>query len=314
MLGVLVMKKSVIVNPSAGWGSAGRKWPELESRLKSLHGEFETHFTHGSGDAVQITRRLLLSGTERLFVVGGDGTVNEALNGWLVDDQPVNPKAELGIFMIGSGCDLQRSLKLETAFSERNGEGGRPLGSRFIDVLKITFRDERDGGCIRYCVNIASLGLSGAVDQFLHSHNGWTWISGRLLFLTATLTQILNCPQSRVTVKIDENPPLELRTRLVAVANGQFFGGGMQIVPEAVIDDGQMDVIWFEEMKLGTFLRHLSKVYSGRHLGVAGIQTRRARKVEVQSPDDVWLDIDGESPGRLDASFEILSRLLKVLV
>ena len=75
------MKKSVIVNPSAGWGSAGRKWPELESRLKSLHGEFETHFTRGPGDAVQITRRLLLSGTERLFVVGGDGTVNEAVTG-----------------------------------------------------------------------------------------------------------------------------------------------------------------------------------------------------------------------------------------
>ena len=55
------MKKSVIVNPSAGWGSAGRKWPELESRLKSLHGEFETHFTRGPGDAVQITRRLLLN-------------------------------------------------------------------------------------------------------------------------------------------------------------------------------------------------------------------------------------------------------------
>ena len=314
MLGVLVMKKAVIVNPSAGWGSAGRKWPELESRLKSLHGEFETHFTRGPGDAVQITRRLLLSGTERLFVVGGDGTVNESLNGWLVDDQPVNPKAELGIFMLGSGCDLQRSLKLETAFSENRGEGRNSSGSRLIDVLKITFRDERDGSCVRYCVNIASLGLSGAVDQYLHRHNGWKWIGGRLLFLTATLTQVLNCPQSKVTVKIDEDPPLEFRTRLVAVANGQFFGGGMQVAPEAVLDDGQMDVIWLEEMKLGTFLRHLPKVYSGRHLGVAGIQTRRAQKVEVQSSEDIWLDIDGESPGRLDASFEILPGRLKVLV
>ena len=71
MLGGLVMKKSVIVNPSAGWGSAGRKWPELESRLKSLYGEFETHFTRAPGDAVQITRSLLLSGTEKLFVIGG---------------------------------------------------------------------------------------------------------------------------------------------------------------------------------------------------------------------------------------------------
>lgn len=128
MLGGLVMKKSVIVNPSAGWGSAGRKWPKLENRLKSLHGEFETHFTRGPGDAVQITRRLFLSGTERLFVAGGDGMVNEALNGWLVYDQPVSPKAELGIFMLGSGCDLKHSLKLEVAFSEKRGEGSRPFG------------------------------------------------------------------------------------------------------------------------------------------------------------------------------------------
>ena len=103
----------MIVNPSAGWGSAGRKWPELESRLQFLYGEFETHFTRGTGDAVQITRHLLLSGTERLIVVGGDGTVNERLNGWLENDQPVSPNAELGISMLGSGCDLQRSLKLE---------------------------------------------------------------------------------------------------------------------------------------------------------------------------------------------------------
>ena len=78
-----------------------------------------------------------------------------------------------------------------------------------------------------------------------------------MLFLTATLTQVLSCSQSRVTVKIDEDPPLEFRTRLLALANGQFFRGGMQVAPEAVLDDGQMDVIWLEDMKLGTFLRHL---------------------------------------------------------
>lgn len=189
-----------------------------------------------------------------------------------------------------------------------------PSGSQLIDVLKITFRDDRDGGCVRYCVNIESLGLSGAVNQYLQRHNGWKWIDGRMLFLMATLTQVLNCPQSRVTVKIDQDPPLEFRIRLVAVANGQFFGGGMQVASEAVLDEGQMDVIWLDEMKLGTFLRHFPKLYSGRHLVMAGIQTRLTRKVGVQSSEDVWLDIDGESPGRLDASFEILPGRLKVLV
>ena len=78
------------------------------------------------------------------------------------------------------------------------------------------------------------------------------------------------------------------------------------------MDDGLFDVIWLKEMNLGTFLRHLPKVYFGKHIDIPEIQYLRAKKVEVQSDENVWLDIDGESPGKLDACFEILPGLLKL--
>ena len=113
---------------------------------------------------------------------------------------------------------------------------------------------------------------------------------------------------------IDKNFPFEFRIRLVALANGHYFGGGLQVLPDGLIDDSQMDVVWLEKIKLGIFIRHSPKVYFGRHLGVVGIQTNRARKVEVEGLKDICLDIDGESRGQLDAAFKILPRHLKMLV
>ena len=86
----------------------------------------------------------------------------------------------------------------------------------------------------------------------------------------------------------------------------------MQVAPEALLDNGLFDVIWLKEMHLATFLRHLPKVYHGKHIGIPEIHYQQAKKIEVQSDENVWLDIDGESPGKLDARFEILPGLLKL--
>ncbi len=85
----------------------------------------------------------------------------------------------------------------------------------------------------------------------------------------------------------------------------------MQVAPEALLNDGLFDVIWLKEMNLATFLRHLQKVYFGKHMGIPEIHFQRAKKFEVQSDEKVWLNIDGESPGRLDARFEISFQAVK---
>jgi len=181
-----------------------------------------------------------------------------------------------------------------------------------IDVGKMTFRDESDGSSVRYYANIGSLGLSGEVDRFLMRHPNLKQLGGKVLFLYATLIQLLSCPQFQLKIRLDDDSEFEVQSRLVAVANGQFFGGGMQVAPEALLDDGLFDVIWLKEMNLATFLRHLPKVYFGKHMDIPEILHQRAKKVEVQSDENVWLDIDGESPGKLDACFEILPGLLKL--
>jgi YegS/Rv2252/BmrU family lipid kinase len=304
------MKSYVIFNPAAARGKAGKRWPHVEKELESLHGPFISCFTEAPGHATQLTRKALQEGAEKIIAVGGDGTVNEVVNGWFENDEPIAPEAILSVFMFGSGCDFQRSLTPRSFVKPLPKDDSSGISR--IDVGKVTFHDESDGNCIRYCANIASLGLSGEVDRFLIRHPKLKRLGGQALFLYATLVQVLSCPQFHLRLLLDDTSEVEIQSRLVAIANGQFFGGGMHVAPGALLDDGYFEVVWLEEMKLLTFLRHLPKVYWGKHIGIPGIQIKHAKKVEVLSQETVWLDIDGESPGKLDALFEILPGCLKI--
>ena len=304
------MKTFAVFNPTAGRGKAGKRWKELEQKLETVHGPITPCFTEYPGHATILTRQALEEGADQIIAVGGDGTVNEVVNGWFENDQPINPETSMSVLMCGSGCDFQRSLVPE-AFVHPTPEGN-PSETKQIDVGKMTFRDESDGSSVRYYANIGSLGLSGEVDRFLMRHPNLKQLGGKALFLYATLIQLLKCPQFQLKIRLDDDSEFEVQSRLVAIANGQFFGGGMQVAPEALLDDGLFDVIWLKEMNLATFLRHLPKVYFGKHMGIPKIHYQRAKKIEVQSDENVWLDIDGESPGKLDACFEILPGLLKL--
>ena len=304
------MKTFVIFNPAASRGNAGRRWPKLRQKLEAIHGTFSSLFTQAPRHATQLTREALDQGAQKIIAVGGDGTVNEVINGWFEDDKPIDPKTIFSVLMCGSGCDFQRSLNIDS-LTMPNVEI-QSSDSIPVDVGKVYFQDDSNNECIRYYANIGSLGLSGEVDRFLMRHPNLKRLGGPALFLYATLVQLLNCPQFKLLLKLDDGPEFEIHSRLVAVANGQYFGGGMQIAPGASLDDGFFDVVWLEEMTLTTFLRHLPKVYRGKHTDIPGIYIKRAQKIEVQSRENVWIDLDGESPGKLNSVFEILPKSLNI--
>ena len=132
------MKTTVIVNPQAGNGRTGKIWPQIESALINSIGSFQTKQTSCRGDAIHLTRQVLDEGTGRIVAIGGDGHLNEVLNGFIENDVPVNPEARLSFVMTGTGCDFQRSFDISGKW-QATSEKLKDAQVRKIDIGKVTY-------------------------------------------------------------------------------------------------------------------------------------------------------------------------------
>ena len=307
------METIIIVNPKAGNGKTKMIWPQIEAVLKENIGSFEVKFTSNSGDASILTRQALETGITRIIAVGGDGLLNEVLNGFILNDVQITEEACLSFIMTGTGCDFQRSLDISADW-EIAIENLKNAKLKKIDVGKVTYTDSDKKKKIRYFINIASFGLSGAVDYTIENSRFLRIFGSRLLFLFSTIKTVFTHPNQSIRYTIDGSKWNEIRTRLGVLANGRFFGGGMYVAPEAELDDGFLDLLILKEISVLKFLLHIPKIYNGTHLQIPEIFCQKVQRFNVLSKEKVILDIDGESPGYLDANFEILPRILNLRI
>ena len=307
------MKTIVIVNPQAGNGRTEKIWPNIESALEKSIGSFEVLQTTCRGDAKDLSRRILAVDTVRIVAVGGDGHLNEVLNGFIENDLPVNPEARLSFVMTGTGCDFQRSLGISGKWQNAAAKL-KYAKVRKIDVGKVTYTTADKTQKIRYFDNIASFGLSGAVDYCLEHSRLRNYLGGSPLFLWATIKTVFTHPNQSIRFRIDDGPEEEICSRLGLLANGRYFGGAMHAAPEAELDDGLLDLLILKEISVAKFLWHLPKIYKGTHLKIPEIFFQKVRKFTAESSEQVILDIDGESPGFLAATFEVLPKILNLQI
>ena len=307
------MKTIVIVNPQAGNGRTEKIWPNIESILEKSIGSFEVLHTTCRGDATDLSRRILAVDTVRIVAVGGDGHLNEVLNGFIENDLPVNPEARLSFVMTGTGCDFQRSLGISGKWQNAAAKL-KDAKVLKIDVGKVTYTAADKTQKIRYFDNIASFGLSGAVDHCLEHSRLRDYLGGSPLFLWATIKTVFTHPNQSIRFRIDDGPEEEICSRLCLLANGRYFGGAMHAAPEAELDDGLLDLLMLKEISVAKFLWHLPKIYKGTHLKIPEIFFQKVRKFTAESSEQVILDIDGESPGYLSATFEVLPKILNLQI
>ena len=167
---------------------------------------------------------------------------------------------------------------------------------------------------VRYFDNIASFGPSGAVDRCIENSRPPAFLRGTPLFLWATIKTVLTHPNQDVKFQIDDGPEQQTKTRLGLLANGRYFGGAMLAAPEAELDNGMLDLLMLKETSLAKFLWHLPKIYNGTHLKIPEVFFQKVRRFTASSTEQIILDIDGESPGYLEATFEVLPRILKLII
>jgi len=296
----------LVVNPRAGAGEAERLLPALRRALDAEGANYELQLTRGPRDATRITRETLLAGKHSgIAVVGGDGTLNEAVNGFFDDSgEPIHGGAWLGPLPCGTGGDFRRTLGIPKVVDLMVP---RLLAAepRPIDVGWLEFVDDDGAPAHRVFINIASFGIGGIVDRKVNE--GPKWMGGTPAFLLGTLRAMVSYRNQRVRVTVDDLPPRELSILNLAVANGRYHGGGMHIAPRATIDDGLFDIVALETDPIGS-LKNTPAVYRGTHLHRRGVWHTRGTRVRAEplvAGEQVLLDIDGEAPGALPATFEI---------
>ena len=246
------MDNIIIVNPCAGNGRTKKIWPQIEASLKKNIGSFSVRFTSDRGDGTILTRQILDRGPARIVAIGGDGLLNEVLNGFFIDDILISSDACLSFVMTGTGCDFQRTLGLPNNW--KSGlENLKNSETRKIDIGKVIYSTDDKKEKKRYFINIASFGLSGAVDQAIEKLGMPKFLGGKLLFLFATIKTIFACRNQSIRYSIDGNKWFEIKTRLGVLANGQFFGGGMNVAPKAKLDDGFLDLLILKEIPLKSY-------------------------------------------------------------
>ncbi|HOX46657.1 MAG TPA: diacylglycerol kinase family lipid kinase [Myxococcota bacterium] len=304
------MKTLAVVNPHSANGATGRQWPELQAALRGALGEFEVRFTACSGNATTLVREALGAGVDRIVAVGGDGTNNEVVNGFFDGDRPIRPEAELGFLPRGTGGDFRKTLAIGTAL-----EACLPVlragRARPCDVGRTTFVGPAGEPVQRHFLNITSFGLGGLVDDRVnHSTKAF---GGKASFFLGTLKAMLAYQNRHLRLRVDDGFDEPLTVQNVAVANGQYFGGGMWVAPEARIDDGLFDVVIMGDMSKWDLLTQGTRIYKGTHLTLPKVRHLRGRRVEATSDEEVLIDMDGEQPGRLPITLEIVPAAIRVL-
>ncbi|HUJ58788.1 MAG TPA: diacylglycerol kinase family protein [Kofleriaceae bacterium] len=305
----------IVVNPKSQSGKLGKRWPELADTIGRAF-PFDAVMTRGPGDATRLAREALRGGAERVVAIGGDGTINEVVNGFFDDaGAPLKPGAAFGLIPYGTGGDFRRTMNIPIATVDAAAVIAVDH-RRTIDLGKLELTTHDGKRARRLFANIASFGVSGVVDRLVNESNKRL---GRLSFALATARATWKYSNQRVQLVFDDNPNdrVEATINTVAIANGRYFGGAMMVAPNAEVDDGLFDVIALGDFSFGDVLKSGRRLYKGTHLSMDKVTERRARVVEAEAIDPqavVELDVDGECPGRLPARFEILAGALSMIV
>lgn len=301
----------VIVNPNSANGRTGKSWPATASILHGAFPGFTHKLTTRQGEATELARQALREGATTILSLGGDGTHNEVVNGFFDEDGgTVAAEACLGILPSGTGGDFRRSLGMP---SEMAAAVSYLLSAtpRLIDVGRMVCHDEAGQQRRRFFVNITSFGISGVVDDYVNRTS--KALGGKLSFLFGTARALWNFRNQRVRLCVDDDFDEVLTINNIAVANGQYFGGGMWVAPGAALDDGLFDVVIIGDLSRKQSLLSGPKIYKGKHIELPEVSVLRGRRVRATSDELVLIDMDGEQPGRLPIELEIVPAALRVL-
>jgi diacylglycerol kinase (ATP) len=291
----------VVVNPAAGGGRTDPLWRRLGAELTRLGLSFEAAETRHRGHATELARRAAAAGWPLVVAVGGDGTLNEVVNG--VTDVQAAPMATTGAILTGRGCDAWRNVGL----ARDPSLAARRLIDGTDAVLDLGLAEWPDG-TRRYFVSAAGAGFDAAVARRAASRAG----AGTLPYLRAILESLAAHRALPATLQADDATLPAGPLTAAVVANGPYFGGGMKIAPSAEASDGVLDLVVVGDLGRAELIRWLPALYRGRHLANPKVSSRRVSRVAVGSLTPLPTHVDGEPAADTPVTFRVCRRALRL--
>jgi diacylglycerol kinase (ATP) len=305
------MKTRFIVNPKSAAGKTGKQWKEISQPVRQTFGkDADPVFTERPMHAVQLARESVLEGFKSIIAVGGDGTINEVLNGLFENEQLLQDDVALGVLEMGTGGDFVRSLNMPYRWEEAI-QYLKQATPRKIDIGKATYQSTDGTKATRHFINICDFGIGGAVVE--RTNRTTKRFGGKMTFLWSILITLLQYKNQEIRYKLDDGAWQTGKFNNFIIANGRYFGGGLNPAPRAQIDDGLFDAVFFGDIGRIDAIKNLSNLRKGTHLKHAKISVTHARAIEAASDNPVYIDMDGEFVGTIPIWVEILPKRLSLL-
>lgn len=300
-----------IINPCAGHGQAGRRWFDIHQHLIKENFLVLAEFTKRKMHAFELAKAATKRGVKRIVCIGGDGTFNEIVNGILYGGADPVIKPELAIIPVGTGADFIKSLNIPVHYKDavsviKNGK------SKLMDVGRAVFKKGRRTWH-RYFANVFDAGIGGnvvCIANRIPKNMG-----GFFTFLLSSLVALVLFKRMNLKIWVDEKLIDDGLVTIVGAANGQYFGGGMHIAPMALIDDGNLEVLYVKNTNIFKFLiKVLARVYDAKHLHYKNVFHHQAKELRVICDRVCLMETDGEEVRAEEVVVSIIPQALRIKV
>jgi diacylglycerol kinase (ATP) len=285
---------AVVLNPSAGGGKSLKALPRVQAALSALNRPYHVYLTTAPGDGQRAAARLANEGASVVIAVGGDGTIQEVVNGLCES----GTRVPLGVVPAGNGSDFARTIGASTKIEEAIAKASAGQ-IRSIDAGLAMF----DDGTKRIFINVAGLGFDSLVAERVQHTK---FLPGaNLPYLAAALQTLMRYKNVEATIDVD-GEIINTRAVFIQVANAKFMGGGYKIAPSADIEDGMLDLALVGDLSKPDLLKTLPKVYGGSHIGHPKFRLIKARSIRVETAKAARVQLDGELLGSSPVTFSVL--------
>ncbi|HEY7451731.1 MAG TPA: diacylglycerol kinase family protein [Candidatus Limnocylindria bacterium] len=293
----------LVLNPISGDGAGGRLVPTLEAQLGRRNASLQVSTRRGHCE--ELAAEAIRDGADRVVAVGGDGTMQEVVNGIISAGG-----GTLGVVPIGRGNDLARSLGIPIDVLPALDIALGPA-TRTMDVGR-AIRD----ATLRHFVAAGGVGFDAQVSWTMSNPRPW-WKNGRMGYFAGTLDELRRFHNQRLRITFDQatgQEPVDHTSLMVAFANGPFYGGGMKICPDASLSDGQLDVCVVGDLSRFEAMRELPGLYEAKHVNNPKVRFYRTRWILIEGDEPTRVHLDGEPWGTLPIRVEALPAALQVAV
>lgn len=300
----------IIINPNAGKGEAHDKWTYVQNQLTENKIDFKFEFTDEPGHCYNIVQHRIKKGYRNFICVGGDGTLNEIINATFSQKEVPTNEITVGLIPMGTGNDWKRYYN----FPDEPKEAIEVISKRNVkrqDVGEIMNYNKGEKK-LSYFINIAGLGFDSTVARATNAMKK----RGNRSF-SAYFISMIKCliGYKHWDLKIQLNgKTLEGKFLSVSIGNGKYSGSGMLQTPNAVINDGLLDITLYNNVPKLKVAWNIKNLYNGKILNVSGVKSYRTHSLKIESPHEIFAEVDGEIIGDGPYEIRVIPNSLNVII